>query len=314
MTAEPGADRLKLVIVGGYLGAGKTTWLRHQLFSGAFDHPHLLINEAAELAVDDALYAGRYPMTLLAGGCACCEGQADLLEALKTLCNTRSGEAEGRTRLAILETSGLADPAAIADAIRSDPMLAFHMALSEIIVLVDAQNAAAQLAGDPLGRAQIEAADRLILTKTDLASPEDVARLAATLRALNPDAPLLAQTRGETVPFDPSPADPLPLAGETAAPVCPVQITLPDGLDWAAFAVWLSALLNTHGDDIVRVKGTVQTPAGRILLQGIRSHVQPPEILPDSDLARDGTIVLIGRNIDADRVNRSLTRFADRLL
>lgn len=316
-TAEFGADRLKLVLVGGYLGAGKSTWLRHQLYTGAIQNPHLIINEAAELAVDDALFGNRYPVKLLSGGCACCDGRAAFLTALRQLCDQRSRTAgpQGRTSLAVLETSGLADPGAIAAALRADPMLAFHLALSETIVLVDAQNAAAQLATEPLGRAQIEAADRLVLTKTDLAAPADTNRLIATLKQLNPGAEITADIRGEptTLP-DPVDAAPLPLADADMAPIQPVQINLPDGLDWAAFAVWLSALLTAHGNNIVRVKGTVQTPAGRLLLQGIRNHVQPPEILPDSDLARDGTIVLIGRDIDASRVARSLDRFAAPLL
>lgn len=332
-TPDPGADRLRLVIVGGYLGAGKSTWLRHQLYAGAFPGARLIINEAAELAVDDALFGGRYPVTLLAGGCACCAGRPAFLDALRDLCDRRSREAgpDGRTSLAVLETSGLADPGAIAAALRADPMLAFHVTLAETIVLVDAQNAAAQLAAEPLGRAQVEAADRLVLTKTDLAAPADTARLVATLRRLNPAAPITADIRGEpaALPDMPS-AAPLPLAQQDGAPILPVQITLPDGLDWAAFAVWLSALLTAHGQDIVRVKGTLRTPAGRLLLQGIRTHVQPPEILPDVPAngpandppdgtpdrppARDGTIVLIGRGIDADRVTRSLARFAARLL
>lgn len=316
-TAEFGADRLKLVLVGGYLGAGKSTWLRHQLYAGTFQAPHLIINEAAELAVDDAIFADRYPVTLLSGGCACCDGRDAFLTALRQLCDQRSRAAgpQGRTSLAVLETSGLADPGAIAQALRADPMLAFHLALSETIVLVDAQNGAAQLASEPLGRAQIEAADRLVLTKTDLAAPDDTARLIATLRRLAPGAAITADIRGEATALpDAIDAAPLPLAKDDRAPIQPVQITLPEGLDWAAFAVWLSALLTAHGNDIVRVKGTVQTPAGRLLLQGIRTHVQPPEILPDSDLARDGTIVLIGRNIDAERITRSLARFAAPLL
>ena len=317
MTPETGADRLKLVIVGGYLGAGKSTWLRHQLHVGAFSNPHLVINEAAELAVDDAIFGTDTPATLLAGGCACCAGRSEFLTALRQLCDRRSGPvgARGRTDLAVLETSGLADPAAIAQAIQSDPMLPFHVTLAETIVLVDAQNAAAQLAAEPLSRAQIEAADRLVLTKTDLAPAGDTARLIATLSRLNPGAVISADIRGvaATLPDHPD-ADPLPLADNAAAPIAPIQITLPEGLDWSAFAVWLSALLTAHGNDIVRVKGTVQTPAGRLLLQGIRTHVQPPEILPDSDLARDGTIVLIGRNIDAERITRSLARFAAPLL
>lgn len=317
MAPEPAEDRLKLVIVGGYLGAGKSTWLRHQLYTGAFPNAHLIVNEAAELAVDDAIFGSRYPLTLLSGGCACCEGQPAFLTALRQLCDDRS-RATGpgaRTGLAVLECSGLADPATIAASLRTDPMLAFHLALSEIIVLVDARNAAAQLASDPLGRAQIEAADRLVITKSDLASPADTARLVATLRLLNPGATITAETRGEPVPLpDTTDAKPLPLADTETAPIRPVQITLPEGLDWASFAVWLSALLASHGNDIVRVKGTVRTPAGRLLLQGIRDHVQPPEILPDSDLAQDGTIVLIGREIDTDRVARSLRRFATELL
>ncbi|CAN0589509.1 unnamed protein product, partial [Ectocarpus sp. 12 AP-2014] len=175
--------------------------------------------------VDEAIFADRYPVTLLAGGCACCTGQTDFLTSLRQLCDLRSQQpAADRLRLVVLETSGLADPAAIAGALRIDPLLAFHLALAEVIVLVDARNGAAQLASEPLGRRQIEAADRLVLTKTDLSTPDDVARLIATLKTLNPTAPLGAEVKGEPVPLpDARDAIPLPLADVESGPIAPLQ-------------------------------------------------------------------------------------------
>lgn len=309
--AEP-EGRLRLTIVGGYLGAGKTTWLRHALFESLFGRAHVIVNEAAEIPVDDAFLKGAEAVTVLSGGCVCCSAREDLMVTLRGLCNARSAKDAVRLDHVVLETSGLADPAPIAAAIRNDPVLARHVLLDRIVVLVDGLHAAVQLGSDPLGLRQIEAADELVLTKADVAP--DLARLRATLAELNPGTRIRAAVRGVDWLLPALPEGTRPLDRPEAAapsPLVPVPVALLPGMDWSEFSVWLSALLHVHGDRIVRVKGVVRTPTGRLLLQGVRRAVQSPEILPEPGAATDNTLVLIGREIDPDRVKRSLDRLGD---
>lgn len=318
----PVADkRLRLTILGGYLGSGKTTWLRHQLFAGTFGpRVHVIVNEAAETPVDDALLARAQGMTLLSGGCCCCAGRDDLIAALRTLCDERSKVSSGAPRLEriVLETSGLADPGAIVAAIQGDPVLINHIVLDETVVTVDALHALAQLATEPLGRRQIAAADRLILTKTDACEPARLDTLRATLALINGHAPVGAAVLGQDAPLPPLPANavpaPLPVLTDEDArgPIVPTQVHVPEGLEWASFAVWLSALLHARGDDLVRVKGVIRTPAGRLLLQTVRKVVQSPEILPEQgDMRSDNLIVFIGRGYRPDDLARSMRIFLD---
>ncbi len=311
--------RLRLTILGGYLGSGKTTWLRHQLHVRAFGpRVHVIVNEAAETPVDDGLLTGAEGITLLAGGCCCCEGQGALINALRGLCDARSrvsGDGERLERV-VLETSGLADPGAIVAAIQADPVLINHIVVDETVVAVDALHALAQLATEPLGRRQVEAADRFVLTKTDACGLDALSVLRTTLSTLNGHATVTAAVLGEEVALAPVPPDVRPamlpdLTGEDArGPIAPTQVTIPPDLDWSAFTLWLSALLHARGDDLVRVKGVVRTPAGRLLLQTVRKVVQSPEILPDQgDVRRDNVIVFIGRGYRPEDLGRSLRRF-----
>lgn len=307
--------RIRLTILGGFLGSGKTTWLRHQLHAGGYAHAVIMVNEAAETPVDDALLGRSDRLVVLAGGCCCCVGRDRLVVALRQLCDERSREssAAGRFDGIVLETSGLADPAAIVEAIRADPVLVHHIVVAEIVVTVDALHGIAELRGEPLGRRQIEAATRLVVTKTDAAEPAGIARLLATLKTLNPDAPVEATARGSEIALPdlpPAEAEDLPdLAGTASAPIFPIRIELGEDVDWTAFTVWLSALLHARGDDVMRAKGVVRTPAGRLLLQSVRRVVQRPEILPPQEDRDDDTIVLIGRGYTEAQIRASLDYF-----
>lgn len=313
-------SRVRLTILGGYLGSGKTTWLRHQLHAGRFADAFIIVNEAAETPVDDALLGHSAKLAVLAGGCVCCTARADLVALLRKLCDERSRTASTAARLEhiVLETSGLADPGPIVEAIRSDPVLVYHVMVGEIIVAVDGLHALSQLRSEPLGRRQIEIADHLVITKADVAAEADLKRLLATLARLNPGALLSGAAMGTEVPLpdfhDAAPED-LPALGseENRPPIFPARLFLGKGVDWTAFTVWLSALLHARGDDVVRVKGVVRTPAGRLLLQSVRKVVQSPEILPEQgqDNGReDDTIVVIGRGYSAEELRRSLRHFA----
>ncbi|MDA9865066.1 GTP-binding protein [bacterium] len=311
--------RLRLTILGGFLGSGKTTWLRHHLHEKTFGRVHVIVNEAAAAPVDDALLAAADQMTLLAGACVCCEGQTVLLQTLLGLCDHRSGTADPAQRLqnVVLETSGLADPAAILALIQNHPILVRQIVIVEIVVIVDALNALDQMRQEPLSRKQIEAADRLVLTKTDIVPPDKSEQLRATLALHAPGAAQSAAVFGSDLELPKADPDVEPvglpdLDGHDDTPIHASQLDLGDQPDWTAFTVWLSALLYARGDQIVRVKGVVQTPAGRLLLQTVRHSVQSPEILPPLDVPceTDNTIAVIGRGFTPDQLERSLGQFS----
>lgn len=312
--------RMRLTVLGGFLGSGKTTWLRHQLHDGGLKDAFVVVNEAAETPVDDVLLTRSSAIAVLAGGCACCEGRADLIGLLRKICDDRSRMASGEARLGriVLETSGLADPGPIVEAIRADPVLVHHIVVSEIVVAVDALHGLGQLRGEPLGRRQVEIADRLVITKVDEAEEAALARLIATLAFLNPGAAISGAIKGSDAKLPPvgdAAPEQLPdLSAEAGrAPIFATKLVVDETIDWTAFSVWLSALLHARGDDVLRVKGVVRTPAGRLLLQSVRRIVQSPEILPEqgNDPGReDNTIVVIGRGYRGEDLRRSLAHFA----
>jgi G3E family GTPase len=312
----PEDNRRRLTIIGGFLGSGKTTWLRHQLHHGRFGKAIVIVNEAADTPVDDVLLQGAAQIEVLAGGCACCEELPALLALLRRLCDERVSADSGGPDEIVLETSGLADPGPIMRAIRADPMLVHHIVVSEIVVTVDALYGLRHLREEPLGARQVELADRLVITKADAADLGALARLAATLASLNPGAVISGAAKGEPVALpDPAGVEPEKLenAGGSGDVIKAHRITLGEDTDWTAFSVWLSALLHARGDDILRVKGVVETPAGRLLLQSVRKTVQSPEILPPRDEAapvgEDNSLVFIGRGFKAGQLTRSLRHF-----
>lgn len=317
---EMSDGRMRLTVLGGFLGSGKTTWLRHQLHHGLLADAFVVVNEAAETPVDNALLGQSAELAVLAGGCACCDALGDLLALLRTICDARVSRGEGARRLdqIVLETSGLADPGPIIAALRADPILVHHIVVCEIVVAVDAVYGMRQLREEPLCRRQMELADRLVVTKIDEAGAEHVARLLATLHAINPGAAIAGAVKGSEAvlpDYQAVAAEALPdLADAPAgAPILALKLTVGDDIDWTAFGVWLSALIHARGDDILRVKGVVRTPAGRLLLQSVRKIVQSPEILPqepDGAIGEDNSVVFIGRGFSAENLSRSLRYFA----
>ena len=317
MTAKT-EGRMRLTLLGGFLGSGKTTWLRHQLHEGRFSDSYVIVNEAAEMPVDDALLGRSSRLSVLAGGCACCVGKSALIALLREFCDMRSKSVDGRVDEIILETSGLADPAPIVEAIRTDPILVHHIVLAEIIVAVDGLHGLSQLRRESLGRKQTELADQLIITKIDEASDREIKTLLATLKQLNPGAALSGANKGSAAAlpnYSDAVAETLPpLNGEVERPtIFPTVLDIGFDIDWTALTVWLSALLHARGDDVLRVKGVIRTPAGRLLLQSVRKVMQSPEILPEQldGLRDDNKLVVIGSGYVANDLVHSLKRFAN---
>ncbi|WP_119390875.1 CobW family GTP-binding protein [Taklimakanibacter lacteus] len=305
------ANRIRLKILSGFLGSGKTTWLRHQLHEGALRGRVVIVNEAAAAAIDDALLADLARVIVIPGGCICCTRQAEFLAALRRHCD------QARPPDIVLETSGLAEPARIVEAIRADPVLVHHMVIDDVLVTVDAVHARASLQSDPLVRRQLVSADRLLITKLDQLEEADVACLIATLRSINPGAQVTGTIRGEDARLPDhagAEAFELPaLAGQSEKPVVAADIAIDPAMGWEVFSLWLSALLHARGDEIFRIKGVVRTPAGRVLLQCVQKSVLPPEILPETQAGGgdfDNRVAFIGRGFDQSSLQRSITEFA----
>ena len=315
-------NRLKLIILSGFLGAGKTTWLRHQLYAETFHRPHIIVNEVASQAVDDTLLHSAQALDVLQGGCVCCDLKLKMIELFHGICNKRTRKLSlDSSGILIFEMSGVADPSNVMSAINDDPILARHIVLEKIIVVVDALHGMEQIENEPLARSQIEAADQIIISKAESCSKQDLSRLVSTLNYMNPLKNINQSLFGVENPLPQLiPTDPITFTKDEEvddlSPIISIHLNLNDlslsGNTWVGFSVWLSALLHRHGDQIVRVKGIVRTPNGRLLLQSVRKIMQTPERIPnENDTAfeiDENKVVLIGRNLDEIEIAGSLRK------
>ena len=188
------AGRIPVLVVGGFLGSGKTSLLREML-DGAPDTA-VIVNEFGAVGLDHALLrACEERVELVGGGCACCTRREDLVRVLRELLDARDRGTAGLTRV-VIETSGLADPAPIVFTITNDPMLRHHFDVERLIVTVDAVNCIDQLATHPEAAKQVLVADELVVTKVDLVEAEQTTAVVAALRALNPAAGIRTAVHG----------------------------------------------------------------------------------------------------------------------
>jgi G3E family GTPase len=252
---------------------------------------------------------------VLSSGCVCCSLRGDLAEELRDLLDRRArGEVPPFRRVAV-ETTGLADPAPVLATLVSEPMLRHHVRLGGVVVTVDAVTGERTLGRHGESVRQVAAADRIVVTKADLADP---GALLERLRALNPAADLIVAAFGAVaarrllrpVAAAPRRLEPVPAAhgdGVHAHALC-----FDEPLDWGGFAVWLTMLLQARGEDVLRVKGLLDTGgSGPVVLDAVQHVVHPPRHLdawPDAD--RRSRLVVIARDVAADELESSLATFA----
>ena len=190
--SSPDWSRLVPVnVVTGFLGSGKTTLLRRLLASPRLASCAVLVNEFGEVGLDHHLLeAVTGSMVLLDNGCVCCAVRDDLRGALLELHGRRErGEVPHYDRV-VIESSGLADPAPVLHTLTADPVLRHHYRPGAVVTVVDALHGSAQLDRYPESVKQAALADRMVLTKTDLAEPDASRILERRLRAMNPAAPI----------------------------------------------------------------------------------------------------------------------------
>lgn len=196
-----GRGRLPVTVLTGFLGSGKTTVLNRLLRHPGMARVMVVVNEFGEIGLDhDLVESADDDMVLLQSGCLCCTVRSDLIETLADLFARRDrGEIPAFDRI-VIETTGLADPGPVLQALMAEPAVAGRLRLDGVVTTVDAVNGAATLDRHPEAQRQAAVADRLLLTKTDIAAPAAASALAARLAVLNPGAPVLRVVAGEVAP------------------------------------------------------------------------------------------------------------------
>jgi len=323
-------------IVTGFLGSGKTTLLQRLLRAPQMARTVVLINEFGEIGLDHLLVERvDEALVLLQNGCICCSVRDDLKTALRGLLSRREREEIPAFDRVVIETTGLADPGPVLYTLLGEPVVRHSFRLGNVVTTVDALNADLHLSRNPEGVKQVAAADRLVITKTDLADPAQTGAVRDMLGRINPSAEILdvaevgfdtervlAEQIRDLTPlmrFRPHVAESTPTADPSRglqhnASVASLSLALEEPLDWTAFGIWLTLLLHRHGDNVLRVKGILrlQDVAAPVFINAVQHVVHPPQHLarwPTAD--HRSRIVFITRGIEHSLLARSLAAFSN---
>jgi G3E family GTPase len=325
-----------VTLLTGFLGSGKTTLLNRLLRDPAAADSAVIVNEFGPVAIDHALVrTASENVVLLPSGCVCCQVAGDLVQALRDLYFKRAAGEIPPFRRALIETTGLADPAPLLRTLVELPLVAARYSLAGVATTVDAVHGMDQLDRHPEAVKQAAVADRLVVTKTDLAPPEGIARLEARLAELNPGAGRVRAVNGAVD------ANWLLETGLARG-----ADRLPDAVSWLnagayrpagssrasphdprirAFAWWggaaasleevedgLQTLLELAGDRILRLKGLVAVAGqpGPVAWHAVQHTLYPPARLaawPDAD--HRTRFVVIARDLEDAFVAQILHSF-----
>ena len=306
-------------VLTGYLGSGKTTVLRHYLAQTPENETAVIINEYGAVSLDHRFVMHAAPVVdVVAGGCLCCARSTELKEAIVRVLAQRVAKRLPGLRRIILETSGLANPASIVATVLDDFVLKEYVRMGSCVATVDATDAIECAQRQPDIAAQIAAADRVVVTKLDLVEPGRAREIRKFVESVNPTCEVVESAHGAAVGgvFDAvPPTRPRARAATGASHLAHASshaMTLEQDIDWPAFSVWLTALLNRHGSRILRFKSLLRmagddTPTA---IHGVRHRMYPPEHLPPGTPAAAGSeLVFITDGLPGAQIEESLQRF-----
>jgi G3E family GTPase len=303
--------RTPVSVITGFLGAGKTTLLRAFLGTPEGQGTAVVINEFGAAGIDDALVRASTDETVLLGnGCLCCIARTDLQQTMHRMVIERQrGELPDFKRI-VIETSGLADPSPILQTFATDRALGELFHVEAVVTVIDAVTGAETLDWSAEARKQIILADRLVISKTDVADEGAAATLSVRLRALNPNAEILEAVNGALDPSritEPADADRNAFVAEAAHSdgIGSFVLTFDQPLPWPAFAKTMDTLMQLRGNDLLRVKGFLDVEGGQgpVVVQFVQHLAHPPvELTAWPDDNRRSRIVFITRNITEAQV------------
>lgn len=319
------ASKIPVTVLTGFLGSGKTTLVNHILTANHGHRIAVIENEFGEIPIDNALVLGGEEkiIEMSNGCCLCCTARTDLIDILHSLLE----RAEKFDRI-LIETSGMADPNPVAQTFFVDEEISSRFALDAIVTLADAKHIDAHLdevdhngvgtqAAD-----QIAFADRIVVNKVDLATEQQLGRLEQRIRGINATAEIITSSYSavdleqilgigafdltRTVAADPAWLDDSKHVHEPS--LTSVGIELDGDLDGAALQGWLTGYVESHGDDLYRLKGVLAVDGDdrRFVLQGIHRMFDLAPSAPWGRDRRTSKIVFIGRDLDRTELTRAL--------
>ncbi len=323
MIAAPATGRKKpipLTLLTGFLGAGKTTLLKRLLRDPAFAGTAVIVNEFGEIGLDHLLVESAADgIIALSSGCVCCSIRGELVEALERLLRAIDNHRIGDVRRVVIETTGLAEPGPILRVLVTHPYLRLRFAFDGVVTVVDALHGLKTLDAHEEAVKQAAVADRIVMTKTDIAGADSSA-LRARLAALNPLAEIIDARDGTIADaltgIGAADAAAYGFSAEAAshehAPVGSLSLAREAGMTEGALAAFLERLGTEFGDRLLRVKGLIgisgeEKPAVIHGVQGVYSPVLRLGGWPDAD--HRSRLVVIGRDLDRGRIERLFDGF-----
>jgi G3E family GTPase len=327
------AETTPVTVLTGFLGAGKTTLLNHLLRQPALARTAVLVNEFGEIGLDHLLVEKLDDTTvLLNAGCLCCTIRGDLARVLREMLPRARRDEISRI---IIETTGLADPVPILTTLMTDPVAASAYRLDGIVTVVDAVNGLLNLDTQEEAVRQAAVADRIVITKADLADP---APLRERLRALNPGARVTQAKQGVIDPSDILNAGLFAAAGKIPdvagwldaaafedadhhhhdpnrhdARIGAFCLTFQEPLHWPALAMWLEMLVASKGEHLLRMKGILNLRDHNrpVAIHVVRHLIHPPAKLLawPADDPRTSRLVFITRDLPRSVIEDGLRAF-----
>ena len=297
-----------MFLLTGFLGSGKTTLLNTALRASALANTAVVVNELGEIGLDHLIVAQATDnVVLLDAGCLCCTDSGALQETLADLAFRRGRKELPPFERVIIETSGAADPAPLLNVLLGHPLVTDHFRLEATVCIVDAQHFMDARTKYPELDKQAAVAERIVVTKGDLAGEDSVADVRSFLKDLNPDAEMHSSV-DVFLPYEKQPGrkktsianlGPIKPHG-TASNIRAFSFRPQGAVTWAGWSAWSRLVASEFGDRLLRVKGLLRMEdAGEIaFVQGVQGVFHKPQRFPEwPDADHGNRLVCIARDL-----------------
>ena len=299
------SGKTPVFLLTGFLGSGKTTLLNAALREPTMANTAVVVNELGEIGLDNLIIAQASDnVVLLKGGCLCCANTGALHETLADLCGRRARAEIPRFERVVVETSGAADPAPLINVLLGHPLVTATYALVATVCVVDAQHFLASRRKYPELDKQAALADRMVISKRDLADP---AAVVAFLQELNPEAQLVEGAAAAFASAMRPRRPPASLASlgpirrrEHVSGIRAFSFRPSAPVTWAGWSAWSRLVAAEFGDRLIRVKGLlhIEDDGQLVVVQGVQGVFHAPQRLRDwPDADHGNRLVCIARDL-----------------